>query len=342
LQACTSHLAPRSSPHPEKKKIAWAVGEKDSTTYGMILFSNDGGDSWIRQGEGSEALKDIDIYDVWAVDENTAWAVGTDNAILKTINGGQNWTRENGPKNPGQIYLYSISIVEKTNIWVSGAPGIVYNSTNNGESWTVYDAAFFQNGLMQGIWAINPQVVYVVGGLFNKGGASGFIGRTLNGGKNWETVDLPDNYNKNEWIGVKATDQDNIVVYGCQAHYSHSTDGGTNWQNNSIEVGGGCGAADINCLKMLDKQSWWGAFDLENILITNNTGSTWNNQQSVDTGNMFLVGIDAYDENLALITGQTTGYIKEGKIIKTSNGGDLWELKYFCKSSLYKVSFIKD
>ncbi len=327
---------------PERKKYVWAVGSRDSTSYGMILFSNDGGDNWVRQGEGSPDLKNIDINDVWAIDENTVWAVGTDNHLLKTTDGGQNWKKVPVPDVPDEVALVSLSVVNKTNIWISGSSGIVCNSTDNGQSWTVYDTTFFQSGYLQGIWSINPQVVYVAGGLFFNRNASGFIARTRDGGTTWETIVPPDNYNKNEWIGVKATDEDNIVVYGGKAHYTHTTDGGKTWINDSVLAGGGGGAADINCLTMLDKKTWWGAFDLENIYITYDTGNTWNQQPSAGGGNMFLVGIDAYDRNLALITGTGTGYIPEGKIIKTNDGGNTWQLKYFGKAGIWKVSFIKE
>jgi hypothetical protein len=42
---------------PAKKKYAWVVGVPDSTSYGMILFSPDGGDTWLRQGDESAALQ---------------------------------------------------------------------------------------------------------------------------------------------------------------------------------------------------------------------------------------------------------------------------------------------
>jgi len=50
----------------------------------MILFSADSGKTWVRQGEGTTALKDIDVRDIWAVDENNIWAVCSSNVILKT------------------------------------------------------------------------------------------------------------------------------------------------------------------------------------------------------------------------------------------------------------------
>jgi photosystem II stability/assembly factor-like uncharacterized protein len=93
---------------------------------------------------------------------------------------------------------------------------------------------------------------------------------------------------------------------------------------------------------MLDEQTWWGAFDLDGIYSTKDGGTSWIKQQSAGPGNMFLVGIDAFNDQIAVIVGMTAGWPPAGKIIKTSNGGNLWELKYHCNSPLYKISFIKE
>ena len=36
-------------------------------------------------------MKDIDVWDIWAVDESNVWAIGSDNVILKTQDGGAQW-----------------------------------------------------------------------------------------------------------------------------------------------------------------------------------------------------------------------------------------------------------
>ncbi len=331
----------KPTPTPVTKKYAWAVGEQDSTTYGMIIFSNDGGDTWTRQGQGSQDLQGIDVNDVWALDEDNVWAVCTENVILKTTDGGQTWTRIPAPAIQPNPNLICISIVNNTNIWISGSYGVVYNSTDGGNNWTVFDASFFHSGLMQGIWAINSQVVYVVGGVPKNKETIGFIARTQDGGATWDSIVPDSNYNRNEWIGVTASDPDHIVVYGGQSHYVVSTDGGVTWKNDSLHTFG-VGGADINHLKMLDSQTWWGAFDLDGIYITYNGGASWTQQQTAGPLNMFLVGIDSYDDQLALIAGQSAS-IAEGKILKTSDGGNLWEIKYHTDSSnMYSVSFIRD
>ncbi len=327
-------------PAPVKKKYAWAVGPRDSTNFGMILFTGDGGDTWQRQGEGSVALLGIDLTDVWAVDSITIWVVGSDNSIVKTTDRGNTWVRIPAPLNRADVYLLSISLFGADNIWISGIPGIVYNSKDGGSTWAVFDTNFFKHGIMQGIHAINSQTVYVAGGVGTKS-VTGFIARTTDGGQTWDSVVPKNNYNRNEWISVKSCSQEYIIVYGAKSHYVFSDDGGKSWKNDSVPGTGGIDGADINCLTMLDFQTWWGAFDYEGIYITTDSGASWTKQTSVGPGAMYLFGIDYYDKDLAIIVGQSSVSLL-GKIIKTDNGGGLWELKYLSRSWLNKVSFIKN
>jgi len=65
----------------ELKKYAWVAGSVDSTGYGMILYSADGGENWERQGEENPSLLGVHVLDIWAVDDQTVWAVGSGNVI---------------------------------------------------------------------------------------------------------------------------------------------------------------------------------------------------------------------------------------------------------------------
>lgn len=209
--------------------------------------------------------------------------MGKDNCILKTTDGGTTWARIIVGQIQKVIVLQSVSVAGTENVWISGSGGRVYNSNDGGATWTVFDTNFFRNGLMQGICAINSQLVYVAGGIYGSPGQlTGFIARTTNGGRTWDSIVPSDNYNRHEWIGVKASDQSHIVVYGVQAHYVFSDDAGSSWKNDSVPGtgGGDTGGADINCLTMLDAQTWWGAFDYDNIFMTTNSGNTWTKQTS--------------------------------------------------------------
>lgn len=339
LSVSCSKKKDNSSVPAGKKKYAWVSGYRDSTGYGMILFSADGGETFARQGQGSPALQGVDLSDIWAVDENTVWAVGSDNVILKTTDGGQTWSRVQAPSGLSVPQLMSVCVVDKKKIWISGSNGTVYKSPDDGITWTRFDTNFFHSGGMQGNWAITPQKVYVVGGI-GTSQVRGFIGYTNDGGATWDTVFPAGDYNRNEWISVAASGN-TIVVYGCKSHYMVSTDGGTTWENDSVPMGGGGGAADINHLIMLSPQIWWGAMDMGHVILTRDGGKTWSDQ-STGQGGAFLLGIDAWDDQLALAVGEIAGWPEMGPVVKTSNGGIVWELKTTCRAFLTKVTFIKN
>ena len=322
----------------QKKPYAWIAGEKDSTGYGMILFSADSGETWVRQGLGTTALKDIDVNDIWAVDENVVWAVCSSNVVLKTQDGGKTWTRMQPGSTRSSPRLSCISIVNRSNIWISGSGGTVYNSIDNGVTWIQFDTTFFHNGLMQGIWAITPLKVYVVGGI-DLPQSRGFIAYTLDGGVNWDTISPVNDYNRHEWIGVTALGG-TIVVYGGRAHYMVSTDGGLNWKNDSVLHTGGILGADVNHLIMLNTQTWWGAFDLGEIFITTDGGINWTSQPT-NSGGEYLVGIDAWDNQLALAVGMAASFPKRCPILRYSHAGSNWEVIKIFSSNLYKVTFVK-
>ena len=319
--------------------IAWVVGGIDTSDYGMILYTEDGGISWERQGAAENVFKDVSVTDLYILDKNKVWVVCDDYRIARTNDGGNTWEQVNCPSGNPLGGLLCISIVDKTNIWISGSYGYVANSTDDGNTWTLFDTAIFNSILCQGICAINSQVVYVVANDVSKN-ETGLIRRTLDGGNTWDSVDLDDDFDaKCGWIGVTATDADHVIVYAGLGYYAYTTDGGTTWINDSMHVGGGGNFADINHLIMLDDDTWWAALDLDHIIFTDDAGATWTEQQSAGAGNQFLFGIDAYDRDLALITGISAS-LPWGKIIRTCNGGTTWTSVYEGNSNLNKVSFV--
>ena len=232
-------------------------------------------------------------------------------------------------------------MIGSNDIWISGLTGEVYHSADAGNTWAAINSNVLNNKALQGIHAINSNIVYVAGGYDSDTINDGFSARTSDAGQTWDPIVPDNNYNHNHvWIGVTSSDPTNIVVYGQRSHYIYSNDGGQSWTNDSLSVSN-FPNGDINCLKMLDAQTWWGAFDYDGIFRTDNGGNSWNKQNAVPP-NMYLVGIDYYDYDLCVIVGGNTFDYNSGKIIKTSDGGQLWELCLVTGAWMNKVSFIKN
>lgn len=322
-------------------KHAWAVGSADSTTYGMVLYSNDGGLSWVRMGQGDSVFKNISAIDVQVLSENEVCIIGAENVIIKTTDGGITWQNIPPPAKTADIGLMCMHAYSSTDIWISGSGGVVYHSLDGGDSWELVQGDVLTGNFIQGIHAVSSDIVYAVGAYadnFNKR----FLAVTTDAGINWDTIPSPSVHAVLPWIGVKSVGLDHIVVYGGGSYYFFSQDAGQSWTYDSIPGtgGGGTGGADINCLTMLDEKTWWGALDLDNIFLTENSGTNWAKQTSTLPGNMWLFGIDYFDRQNCIIVGQTEQY-NTGKIIHTSDGGKTWTRILYTRCQMNKVSTLK-
>lgn len=163
---------------------------------------------------------------------------------------------------------------------------------------------------------------------------AGIVVYTKNGGITWDSVNAPNNYgNLHGWIGVKATDTNNVCVYGGRGNFMVTANAGHSWI-----TGGPVSNSDINDLIMLDYHTYWAACDYDLIFITENYGISWTLQPSAGPGNSFLFGISAIDRQNALIVAESAGMFPMGKILKTTDGGKTWSLKYSSGYNLYKIA----
>lgn len=112
----------------------WAVGE-----YGYIYHTSTGGATWKKQAgyfDISESTGEVEagifLFDVVAIDPQTAWAVGIDGYVIKTENGGQTWQEfETGvPK----TQLFCIASDKKNRILIGGN-GVFLSSADKGLTW---------------------------------------------------------------------------------------------------------------------------------------------------------------------------------------------------------------
>ena len=115
------------------------------------------------------------------VNSNTGWAVGYHGTIIKTIDGGNNWTLISSGT---MIELTSVYFTNEYTGWVVGAtdPGfnIILKTTNGGINWISQSSGV--NNYLTSICFINSYTGWVVG-------TAGLVLKTTNGGSNWNTQD---------------------------------------------------------------------------------------------------------------------------------------------------------
>jgi photosystem II stability/assembly factor-like uncharacterized protein len=113
----------------------WAVGE-----YGFVYNTKDGGKNWKKQSgffrisEETGAVEGGDmLFGVMALNPRTAWAVGIDGYVSRTVDGGSTWTAVN--IGAGKSPLFCVT-GDKTGSVVVGGKRVFLFSGDNGIKWT--------------------------------------------------------------------------------------------------------------------------------------------------------------------------------------------------------------
>ena len=123
----------------------WAVGAGDSD-YGTILYSPDGGRSWVRQGT-PDMIPDVRLKDVFAVDDQVCWVAGEADTLrgttvlLFTEDGGATWSNQGSSLRTSRpVSIAAIVAHDKDTAWavtsdtcmIYAAPGPVLYLSGTG------------------------------------------------------------------------------------------------------------------------------------------------------------------------------------------------------------------
>lgn len=182
----------------------WLVSES-----GIICYTDDGGDSWIRQDSGV----DVWLSGVYFIDVNNGWVVGDNGIILHTDNGGETWQ----PQNSGvSVRLRGLHFVTSQSGWVVGDNGTILHTVDGGNSWTPQISGTEQT--LEDVYFINPTTGWIVG-------CDGTILHTDNGGDTWSVQNSGVSNFLRGVVFVNANEGwavgDGIILY--------TTDGGDSW-----------------------------------------------------------------------------------------------------------------
>jgi photosystem II stability/assembly factor-like uncharacterized protein len=225
-----------------------AVGE-----YGNIVLSDDDGAKW-RQANMVPTT--VTLTAVHFADDKTGWAVGHDTVIIKTTDGGENWTKQYGGGESDNALL-SVYFKDGSHGWAVGAFNYTVETTDAGQTWTerktlmppkapVVGAApaapaadidptakkevdptadpfaaeggdeNHLNAMFQGP---DPDTLFVTA-------EAGAVYRSLDAGKTWEKILT--GYVGSFWGGLTAKDG-TVYAAGMRGNIWHSTDKGKTW-----------------------------------------------------------------------------------------------------------------
>ena len=102
-----------------------AVGEAAT-----FMKTRDAGATWdiVHSAGGLVGI----MRDVYFVDDNTGWAVGSSGRILNTVDGGQIWSVT---ETQISFTLYGVVFANPDTGWVFGSGGGIFRTTDGGGNW---------------------------------------------------------------------------------------------------------------------------------------------------------------------------------------------------------------
>ncbi|CAE6754059.1 Ycf48-like protein [Paraburkholderia domus] len=201
-----------------------AVGD-----FGVIVLSDDDGTSF-RQARsvGSRST----LTSVMFVDPKTGWAVGHWGAILKTVDGGENWALQRSDIKTDRP-LFSVYIKNSSEGFAVGLWSLLLHTSDGGHTWTQVKlppppGSTKADTNLYRIFATASGTLFIAA-------EQGRVLRSTDGGMSWTYLDT--GYTGSFWSGV-ATRDGAVIVAGLRGTIYRSTDDGDHWQRAKTPLEG--------------------------------------------------------------------------------------------------------
>jgi len=210
-----------------------AVGER-----GHVLLSDDQGATW-RQAK-SVPTRDM-LTAVFFADAEYGWAVGHDETILNTVDGGETWTRSHfAPE--AQQPLLDLWFANRVSGIAVGAYGAYFTTNDGGRHWAsakfapppaktpTHDGASSNGNEAPDEGDLPPDYhlnrIVGVGNRLYVAAEGGQLYRSDDRGATWKV--LPSPY-EGSFFGLVPIRGDGLLAFGLRGHLYRSADGGQTW-----------------------------------------------------------------------------------------------------------------
>lgn len=254
--------------------------------------------NWNIQDSGTEH----DVICAHFNDANTGWIAGggTPATILKTTDGGSNWSHIISDIEGAE--LKGIFFTDDETGWIVGENGTIIKTTNGGFDWEQQDTN--ATGVLQSVNFTDPDNGWIVGG------EPSVVLSTQDGGNNWIEHAIVDT--SLDLNSIHFANQNSGWIVGKSGTILHTTDAGVSW---NAQVSGT--SRTLKDVYFIDSQTGWIVGGSGEILHTTDGGTIWTAQ--FPQTNSTLKSVFFTNENNGWAVGT------EGTIIYTTDGGQNWE-----------------
>ena len=319
----------------------WAVGWSD------IYHTTDAGQHWEKQVKPGWPG---DMTDVYFINHDTGWIVGTYKIVFKTTDGGEHWNRIMSNINQDKGF-YSVAFTDELHGCAVGGTlpgdniGYIMVTNDGGLTWT--ETTPEENSKYNKITFLDADTGWVCGengtllkttdggytwthhdiGYYSFKGVHFFdhqrgvvlsrasIIRTNDGGETWgDPIDIDHNYFST--LRAFASGADNhLVAVGFDGLITKSIDGGQTWEKMSKGL-----TQNIKQIGFFN--------DTEGYAITNLTVATGGVMHTLDKGISWTVDtLNAYNRiyRMQVVDANTCFFLRvDGKIVKSVDAGVSW------------------
>lgn len=188
------------------------------TGYQIVLKTTNSGSSWSLKYTSNYD----DINDAFFVNSQLGWVVG--DKILKTTDGGNNWTNQTIQGVSGDYYLTSVYFIDENKGFCTSQYNYrFYKTTNGGSTWT--SVILPTSVELYSVKFVDNNTGWIAGG-------QGTILKTTDGGTNWEIQNFGQNYTL---LNIFAIDSQTLWAVGGTTNSDYgsftllSINGGNTW-----------------------------------------------------------------------------------------------------------------
>ncbi len=181
-----------------------------------IFRTKSGGATWEKIG----SWPDMNLWDVFFINERVGWAVGDHGSVVHTLDGGLSWTIGSLPSAGS---LRKIRFFDEETGWIVGDNQLVYRTLDAGRNW---DGRSLGEGMLYDLVFLDSDTGFLVG-------ENGTILGTRDGGQNWQAMDSD---TRAVLKTIAFLDDQRGIIGGDSGLMLQSMDGGDTWMKLDLHT----------------------------------------------------------------------------------------------------------
>ncbi|MBD0325112.1 MAG: hypothetical protein ICV68_01695 [Pyrinomonadaceae bacterium] len=283
----------------------------------VCLFSANAQGAWQRQRSGTFAW----LHAVYFLDAQRGWAVGSNGALLATVDGGKTWRVE---RRPTKDALRDVYFADENNGWLVCERAVyelaakdeprtfLMSTTDGGATWKRVEVSGIDVDarLVRALFATDGR-----GWVFGEAGA---LYTTRDRGLTWARQRVP---TRHLLLGGAFLDSERGWLVGAGATILQTADGGETWRAGAVldEAMPGSLRVRFTAVSFVDARRGWAVGAKGRIFATRDGGRTWRAQVSNVESDLLDVKFTNASEGWACGT--------EGALLHTRDGGAHWNIE---------------